>query len=88
MDGARRREDDDHEEERKELSEPEVYFDVLVSFLAASGDESVLLRKMWKRVAREEKNVLWWRKIKVKDGHLDVAYADFLFLKGEIKKHV
>jgi len=83
-DGARRREDDDHEEERKEISkEPEVYFDVLVSFLAASGDESVLLRKMWKRVAREEKKPFFGGgKMKVKDADvLMSAPCRFPFLK-------
>ena len=82
-DGVRRREDEDHEEERKEISEPEVYFDVLVSFLAASGDESVLLRKMWKRVAREEKKMFFGGgKIKVKDADILMsAPCRFPFLK-------
>jgi len=37
--------------------EGKLYFDILLSFLGTSGDESLLLRKMWTRVVRHEKRL-------------------------------
>jgi len=47
------------EEGKGELvgGEGKLYFDILLSFLGTSGDESLLLRKMWTRVVRNEKRL-------------------------------
>ena len=81
-----RLEEEEEEEDAKEKKEIKTYFDILVSFLATSGDESLLLRKMWKRVRRNE-NVLEFvrgMKIKVKDADvLMSAPCRFPFLKDD-----
>ena len=51
--GARLEEEEDKEEDKLVGvgggKEGKLYFDILLSFLGASGDESLLLRKMWTR---------------------------------------
>ena len=67
--GARLEEEEEEEEEEEGDKEEEeelvvgggkegkLYFDILLSFLGTSGDESLLLRKMWTRVLRHEKRL-------------------------------
>ena len=59
--GARLEEEEDKEEDKLVGvgggKEGKLYFDILLSFLGTSGDESLLLRKMWTRVVRHEKRL-------------------------------
>ncbi|CAL6445808.1 unnamed protein product [Bathycoccus prasinos] len=59
--GARLEEEEGDKEEEELVvgggKEGKLYFDILLSFLGTSGDESLLLRKMWTRVVRHEKRL-------------------------------
>ena len=76
----------EEEEEDKDKMKIKTYFDILVSFLATSGDESLLLRKMWKRVRGNENVLEFVRGLKIKAKDADVlmsAPCRFPFLKDD-----
>lgn len=81
--GARLEEEENKDKDKMEIK---TYFDILVSFLATSGDESLLLRKMWKRVRGNENVLEFVRGMKIKAKDADVlmsAPCRFPFLKDD-----
>jgi ectoine hydroxylase-related dioxygenase (phytanoyl-CoA dioxygenase family) len=81
--GARLEEEEEGDKDKMEIK---TYFDILVSFLATSGDESLLLRKMWKRVRGNENVLEFVRGMKIKAKDADVlmsAPCRFPFLNDD-----
>ena len=84
--GARLEEEDEEEDKLAGDGggkEGKLYFDILLSFLGTSGDESLLLRKMWTRVnsSREKarrifERRLWRRRREKEEQESDDDYGE------------